>query len=597
MTPERVPGVPSRSENSDVMTATAVAYLRVSTKEQAQKGGEAEGYSIPAQRLACQRKAESLGATVIAEFIDAGESARSADRPQLQKMLALIESEPVQYLIVHKVDRLARNRLDDLMISLALERAGVTLISCSENIDKSPSGKLTHGLMALIAEWYSTNLSNEVKTKTLEKVRNGGTVGKAPVGYLNVRRVEHGREIRAVDVDPERAPLVVWTFETYASGNVSLNWLTRELAERGLTTVASAHYAAKPLTKASVHRMLRNPYYIGTVTWQGVQYEGTHKPLISHELFEQVQEVLTAHNIAGEKQRVHHHYLKGSVWCATCGSRLCITKTTNRHGQRYEYFFCVGRQQKRTECTQSAAPLDVVETHVEEKWRQVRISSGYRRLLTPLLRQELTNRRKETERDQKVARRRIQHLQEQRRKLLEAHYAAAIPLDLLKEEQERIASELRVANDLLATSAATFTTIETALEHCLAFLEDCYEAYITAPPQVRRHMNQAVFERFLVGEDGIDEAELSGAFEILLAPDLLTRTSSQDVRGSAADAKDDQQGRHRNRDWRDGTPAWLSELLASLAGKTRKPRLAFAGLGLNESYLVPPAGFEPALRP
>ena len=61
------------------------------------------------------------------------------------------------------------------------------LVSCSEHIDSSPAGKLTHGLMALIAEWYSSNLSQEVKTKTMEKVRQGGTVNKVPIGYLNVR--------------------------------------------------------------------------------------------------------------------------------------------------------------------------------------------------------------------------------------------------------------------------------------------------------------------------------------------------------------------------------------------------------------------------
>src|SRR5436305_1215436 len=102
-------------------------------------------------------------------------------------------------------------------------------------------------------------------------------------------------------------------------------------------------------------------------------------------------------------------------------------------------------------------------------------------------------------------------------------------------------------------------------------------------------MNQAVFERFLVGEDGIDEAELSGAFEILLAPDLLTTAH---VRMDAESASDDEQRRrHRNRDWHHGRPAWLTELLGTLSGKTRKPRLALAGLGLNEGYLVPPAGF------
>ena len=63
--------------------AVAVSYLRVSTKEQAEKGGTDEGYSIPAQREANQRKAEQMGATIVAEFVDAGESARKADRPCL----------------------------------------------------------------------------------------------------------------------------------------------------------------------------------------------------------------------------------------------------------------------------------------------------------------------------------------------------------------------------------------------------------------------------------------------------------------------------------------------------------------------------------
>jgi len=100
--------------------ATAVTYLRVSTAEQAQKGGENEGYSIPAQREANLRKAEALDAVVVAEFVDAGESARKADRPALQQMLRHVRQHPVTYCIVHKVDRLARNRADDVAIQLAL---------------------------------------------------------------------------------------------------------------------------------------------------------------------------------------------------------------------------------------------------------------------------------------------------------------------------------------------------------------------------------------------------------------------------------------------------------------------------------------------
>lgn len=77
----------------------AVIYLRVSTKEQAARGGEAEGFSIPAQREACTRKAAQLNAHVVAEFIDAGESARSADRRDLQRMLKYLAEHPVRWVI------------------------------------------------------------------------------------------------------------------------------------------------------------------------------------------------------------------------------------------------------------------------------------------------------------------------------------------------------------------------------------------------------------------------------------------------------------------------------------------------------------------
>jgi len=177
--------------------ARAIIYLRVSTKEQAEMGGEVEGFSIPAQRAACQRKAESLGAVVDDEFVDRGESAKTANRPELMKMLRYLHEHPVQYVIVHKVDRLARNRADDVAITVEIQKSGATLVSCSENIDETPSGLLLHGIMSSIAEFYSRNLANEVMKGLEQKVRTGGTVHRAPAGYLHVRKLADGRELRA----------------------------------------------------------------------------------------------------------------------------------------------------------------------------------------------------------------------------------------------------------------------------------------------------------------------------------------------------------------------------------------------------------------
>jgi DNA invertase Pin-like site-specific DNA recombinase len=125
----------STEADTDVALLLTVSYLRISTREQAERGGTAEGFSIPAQREANRRKADELGARVVREFVDAGEPARSADRDGLREMLAFVAATRVTFCIVHKLDRLARNRSDDVKIHEALIGADVTLVSATESID------------------------------------------------------------------------------------------------------------------------------------------------------------------------------------------------------------------------------------------------------------------------------------------------------------------------------------------------------------------------------------------------------------------------------------------------------------------------------
>ena len=151
-----------------------------------------------------------------------------SEKARAQDLLTYVRENPVKFVIVHKVDRLARNRIDDVEINVALTAAQATLVSCTENIDETPSGMLLHGIMSSIAEFYSRNLANEVNKGLIQKAKNGGTPGQVPVGYRNVRKIEAGREIRTVDIDSERAPLVVWAFENYASGE----WTTRRCTRK-----------------------------------------------------------------------------------------------------------------------------------------------------------------------------------------------------------------------------------------------------------------------------------------------------------------------------------------------------------------------------
>src|SRR5690349_4418127 len=112
----------------------AVIYLRVSSAQQADRDYDPEGFSIPAQREACKRKTETLGAIVVEEFVDRGESAKTANRPGLQALLARLEQGDITHVICHKVDRLARNRADDVAIVMKIRSHGAQVVSATENI-------------------------------------------------------------------------------------------------------------------------------------------------------------------------------------------------------------------------------------------------------------------------------------------------------------------------------------------------------------------------------------------------------------------------------------------------------------------------------
>jgi site-specific DNA recombinase len=572
----------------------AAIYLRVSTTEQAETDFGAEGFSIPAQREACRRKAEALGATVVEEYLDRGESARSAARPQLQAMLERLRlAGDLAYVIVHKLDRLARSREDDVAIVMDIRAAGAQIISATENIDETPSGKLLHGIMATIAEFYSSNLSAEAKKGMEQKARFGGTVGLAPVGYRNTSAEVEGREVRTVAVDEARAAHVVWAFEQFATGEWTVGQMHQALAERGLTARPTRRYPERPLSRSRVHRMLRNPYYLGIVTYNGVQYLGRHRPLVSAGLFEEVQGVLDKRSVGGERPIRRTHYLKGMLACGKCRSRLGISFNRSHTGQRYAYFFCLGRQAKNG-CDLPYLPMEQVEVQVERFWQRVRIepdeAEGIRSDVRALI--QLAAAQHETE--LATQRERLVRLDGEEHKALQAHYADAISLDLLKGEQRRIRGERIEAEKIIAGLTTEHQALERALDEVLSRVDRCDEAYRAGSPQVRRELCFAVFNRIYLEPEGVAGCDLSVPFAHVLSSDLsgqIEREAEAIRSGSLSSLlpeAEEEQG-----------PAELAFCAAHVERPSgrfpweRKNPGPFRDRGSNFSLLVGVAGFEP----
>lgn len=357
------------------LSARAVIYLRVSTFGQvATIATPRDSRSLPSARHACGRS-RTWGAVCVYEYIDAGESARSADRPQLQALLERLRTErDVDYVVVHKVDRLARNRIDDVEINVAIKRAGARLVSVTENIDETPSGMLTHGILSTIAEFYGRNLSTEIIKGLEQKVKKGSITGLAPIGYVNVQHFdgESTKAVRTVNVDPERAPHVRWAFEAYASGDYTLRQLTEALADQGLRTKRTRKRPSVAMRPQQVYMMLQNRVYVGIVKWKGTEYPGRHEALVSVETFATVQAILQSRAQTGEKPSRRSHYLVGTLFCKRCGSGMGYNRATGRSGI-YEYFFCWGRH-RATGCQTRYVRADLLEAQVAASYEPIQLT-------------------------------------------------------------------------------------------------------------------------------------------------------------------------------------------------------------------------------
>ena len=474
--------------------ATAFVYLRVSTKEQANKGGVQDGYSLPAQRQACYRKADDLGAEVIEEFKDAGESAKTANRRDLQRMLTMLAGLRPTYVIVHKVDRLARNRADDVQINLAIEAVGSRLVSVSENIDATPSGMMVHGIMSTIAEFYSRNLAHETMKGISEKLKRGETPFRAPLGYLNVVRKVDGRDYHTIELDPERADLVKWMFEQYATGDWSLSRLAAEATARGLTTRPSPERAARPLVTQTVANMLKNPYYTGRLLYDGAEYPGKHPVLISQELFNQVQDVLSARAQSAERPQKHRHYLAGSLRCKRCGRALVYNVISGRNQTRYDYFTCLGRLADRTACDLPYLPTVLVEDAVDRFWRQEAPSdvelTAFEQVLTDGLEAEATTIRREL----RGLEHRIGEIEAQRMSWAERVVAGAVPADLAKKKQADLASQLAILTRDCERLGRMTGDHQRATARALSLLRDTPGTYLAGAPALKRAYNQTYLD-------------------------------------------------------------------------------------------------------
>ncbi len=395
------------------------------------------------------------------------------------------------------------------------------------------------------------------------KATLGGTNGKAPLGYRNTRRRDaQGRDIAAVEPDPERAPLIQWAFQAYATGNHSVASLRDELARKGLTRPATPKRPEAVPSVSAIHKILTNPYYKGDIVFRGVVYDGQHQALIEPDLWHRVQTVMAAHLDAKDKTQSHTHHLKGTLACGSCGSRLLLVNARSHTGTVYPYFVCAGKHTRRTNCRRRSMPVDRIEEKVEDLYRRVTIPDHVAAALRHLLTTEFDRLHADAKKDKNQAERDRTNLLAERKTLLQAHYTGAVPLDLLKEEQDRIAHQLSLLDTQINATQQVYDDAKHHLDDVLALAGNAHQLYTSLAPADRRLCNQAFFHRILIDETDNAHPDWHHGFEILHDPRI--QQLALDTHAGKQKASTD-----------------ASERLQTVAG-------------LNNHSLVGVTGFEPA---
>lgn len=293
-------------------------YIRVSTQKQG------EGVSLEAQKDAITAFASRNNLT-ITQWFEEKETAAKFGRPIFTQMLKLLKHGKAEGLVIHKIDRSARNLKDWSNIS-DLSDIGIDVYFATETLDfRSRGGRLTADIQAVIAADYIRNLREETKKGITGRLKQGLYPWPAPPGYLN-----NGRG-HVKTVDPIYGPLVRELFVLYLSGDYSIRSLEAAMARRGLRNTRG-----KLVTHHTIEYILANPFYCGLM-WNRTTnelYPGRHEPLISVAEFERIKEIKAGRYT--KKVTKHQHTFRRLFHCAACSAIL----TGERQRQRHVYYRC-----------------------------------------------------------------------------------------------------------------------------------------------------------------------------------------------------------------------------------------------------------------
>ena|ERR1043166_4465998 len=300
-------------------------YCRKSTEDE-----DRQALSIAAQ-LSELNAIAAANDISIAETFTESKSAKEPGREVFNEMLRRIEAGEARGILAWKLDRLARNFDDGGRIIGMLQRGVIQEIRTFEKTYFPADNVLMIAVELGMANQYVRDLSANVRRGIREKIRRGIFYGKAPLGYFNEPR------LRTIEPHPKLFGKLKALLEEFAKGEMSLVDFQGRMVEARLVGERSG----KAMRLGPIGNLLRNPFYCGLFVHKGEIHQGIHPPMISKEIFDQIQYAL----LDNGKPQNGYRKQKGFLFldfatCASCGYAITAERHIKKSGRQYYYYRC-----------------------------------------------------------------------------------------------------------------------------------------------------------------------------------------------------------------------------------------------------------------
>jgi DNA invertase Pin-like site-specific DNA recombinase len=292
----------------------------------------------------------------IIQIFEEARSAKEPGRPIFNGMLSRLEKGEAQGIICWKLDRLARNPVDEGRIKWLLQTEVIKNIKTADREYYPDDNVLITSVEFGVANQYIRDLSRNVKRGFRAKLTNGWLPSQAPLGYCN------DKETKTIVQVPGDAKIVRQLFQLYLTERHSLKAIATIARDQwDFQTPVRRGKGGTPLSVSQVHKILSNPFYAGTIVWRGELYPGKHVPLVSPSEFSRVQNLLGRRDIPRPKSSTFTY--RGLCRCGGCGRQLTAEKKVNRYGYRYTYYHC-SRNQFISSCSERSIEEGDLETQI-----------------------------------------------------------------------------------------------------------------------------------------------------------------------------------------------------------------------------------------